>query len=123
METDIVVKRVYEPPAAGDGFRVLVDRLWPRGMTKDRVGAELWIKQVAPSTDLRKWFRHERPKWEEFRRRYFLELDDNAEAVGTLLRASRETRVTLLYSAKDDERNHAVALRDYLVHRARQSVG
>jgi len=114
---DIRTKRVYEPVDADDGFRVLVDRVWPRGMTKERVSAELWLKEAAPSAELRKSFCHDRSKWEEFRRRYFDELDGNPEAVGRLMEQAAKGRVTLLFAAQDAEFNQAVALREYLLSR------
>lgn len=116
--TDIQTKRVYEPAGPHDGYRVLVDRVWPRGMTKEAVQADRWLKDVAPSTELRKWFGHERSKWTEFRERYFRELDGQAEAVASLLDAAKKGRLTLLYSASDAECNQAVALKAYLLSRA-----
>jgi uncharacterized protein YeaO (DUF488 family) len=110
---DIKTKRVYDAASKDDGFRVLVDRLWPRGLTRDRVGADAWMKELAPSTELRKWFKHEAPKWTEFKRRYFQELDQNLGALGELRKALGKGRVTLLYSAQDTERNHAVALKEF----------
>lgn len=113
--TDIRTKRVYEPAGAADGLRILVDRVWPRGRTKAQVQADLWLKDVAPSTELRKWFGHERAKWKTFSRRYQSELDANPDALALLLDAAAKGPVTLLYSARDDECNQAVALRDYLL--------
>jgi len=108
------IKRIYEDPAADDGFRVLVDRIWPRGVSKERAKLDVWLKEVAPSTELRQWFHHEEPKWPEFVRRYRAELADNP-AVGTLRDIlSRQERVTLLYSARDEDENQAVVLRDHL---------
>jgi uncharacterized protein YeaO (DUF488 family) len=112
---DIRTKRVYEPTEPDDGFRVLVDRLWPRGLTKENVQAALWLKEVAPGTALRKWFGHDRSKWEEFRRRYVEELAAEPEGVNRLLDEAEKGRVTLLYSARDTECNHAVVLREYLL--------
>jgi uncharacterized protein YeaO (DUF488 family) len=114
---DIQTKRVYDAASTEDGFRVLVDRLWPRGLKKDQVDADAWMKDVAPSTELRKWFHHEAPKWSEFKRRYFRELDQNVDALDKLRQAAGKGRVTLLYSARDAERNHAVALKEYLAKR------
>lgn len=113
----IRIKRVYEPAEAQDDFRVLVDRVWPRGLTKEQVGAELWLRDIAPSTALRKWFAHDPSKWDEFKRRYFAELDRNPDSVRVLLKVARERTVTLLYSAHDPEHNQAVALKEYLVSR------
>jgi uncharacterized protein YeaO (DUF488 family) len=113
----LAVKRVYEEPSDDDGVRVLVDRLWPRGITKERAALDLWLKEVAPSTPLRKEFGHMRERFEDFRQRYEAELDGNA-AVETLLELVRENkRVTLLYGARDPEANHAQVLRDYLLSR------
>ncbi len=108
------IKRVYEPPAKADGYRVLVDRLWPRGLTKDKARVDLWLKDVAPSNELRKWFHHEAANWTEFRRRYERELRDNPEALQQLRDAVREHATTLVYGAKDEEHNQAVVLRDLL---------
>lgn len=110
---DIKIKRVYDAASKDDGFRVLVDRLWPRGMTKERVDA-VWMKEVAPSTELRKWFKHEAPKWTEFKQRYFQELDQKPEVLDELRQAIQKGRVTLLYSTQERERNHAVALKEFL---------
>jgi uncharacterized protein YeaO (DUF488 family) len=115
---DIRTKRVYEPANAGDGFRVLVDRVWPRGMTKSQVQADLWLKDVAPSTALRKWFDHDRSRWEAFKNSYFSELDANSEAVRRLLDEAAKGRVTLLFSAQDYECNQAIALTEYLLSRS-----
>ncbi len=110
----IKLKRAYEPPAAGDGVRILVDRLWPRGVSKDAAAIDLWLKEIAPSTKLRKWFGHDPRKWPRFRERYFAELDANLAAVEELRKAIRRGPVTLVYSAKDEEHNDAVVLREYL---------
>ncbi len=118
MSPDILVRRVYEACSTGDGFRVLVDRVWPRGMKKEAVAADLWLKEVAPSTGLRRWFGHDPSRWDVFRERYFRELDGNPEPVRTLLEAAAKQRVTLLYSARDTRRNQAVALREYVLQRA-----
>ena|SRR5215510_14185476 len=108
-----VAKRVYEPAAKDDGYRVLVDRLWPRGLTKAKAHVDLWLKEVAPSTELRNWFKHDPQKWPEFQKRYRAEL--NQEALGTLRTLEKQQkRVTLLYGAKSDERNQAVALLNIL---------
>lgn len=110
----IRIKRTYDPPARGDGRRVLVERLWPRGMKKENLAADAWMKDVAPSTQLRKWFAHRDERWEEFRRRYREELDANAAALEPIREAAKGGTVTLLYSAHDSEHNSAVVLRDYL---------
>lgn len=113
--TEVVVKRIYQAAAASDGCRVLVDRLWPRGLKKDAACLDRWLRDLAPSDALRKWFGHEPAKWDEFRRRYFAELDTKTEALAQL-RALLEhhDKVTLLYSAKDEAHNNAVALAEYL---------
>ena len=110
----IQVKRVYDPPAKADGYRVLVDRLWPRGLTKQEARIDQWLKEIAPSTSLRKWFKHDPDKWKEFKKRYAAELDDQREHVKQLVRAARKQTVTLLFGAKDTEHNNAVALKEYL---------
>lgn len=111
------VKRVYDEPASDDGFRILVDRLWPRGLSKDKAHVDLWLKEIAPSNDLRKWFAHDPEKWDEFRRRYHDELAERRELVEQVRQQMKQGPVTLLYSAKDEAHNQAVALRDFLKKR------
>jgi uncharacterized protein YeaO (DUF488 family) len=111
------IKRAYEPPARGDGRRVLVERLWPRGIKKESLAADEWLKEVAPSTELRRWFGHREDRWEEFQRRYRKELDENPGGWQPLLAASKRGTVTLLYSAHDVLHNSAVVLREYLAGR------
>jgi uncharacterized protein YeaO (DUF488 family) len=111
----IQVKRVYEKQTKADGRRFLVDRLWPRGMSKETLRVDGWIKDIAPSDSLRHWFGHDPKKWKEFRSRYFAELGDKQQAWQPILKAARRSNVTLLYSAHDTEHNNAVALRDYLM--------
>ena len=107
----IKIKRVYEKPAKDDGWRVLVDRLWPRGMKKENARLDLWMKDVAPSEALRKWFRHEPERWKEFQKRYRKELADKKEMLGELKKMAKEHgTVTLLFGAKDEERNQAVVI-------------
>jgi len=113
----IKIKRTYEPPASGDGRRILVERLWPRGMKKEALEADAWMKEVAPTTELRQWFSHEVERWEEFRRRYRKELDSNRSAWMPILGAATHGTVTLLYSAHDTLHNGAIVLRDYLAER------
>ena len=108
------IKRVYAPVEKNDGFRVLVDRLWPRGMKKETAAIDLWLKEVAPSTSLRKWFGHETAKWSDFQKRYRQELQDNTKAVDTLRQLLSKETVTLLYGAKDEQHNQAVVLQDFL---------
>ena len=111
------IKRVYEPRASGDGQRVLVDRIWPRGIRKEELQDVVWLKEIAPSTDLRGWFGHKPERWAEFCKRYRSELDKSPEAVAKLFSLAKKSHVTLLYSARDSEHNQAVALRDYLQSR------
>jgi uncharacterized protein YeaO (DUF488 family) len=110
----INVKRVYDQVDTKDGFRILVDRLWPRGLSKEGAKIDLWLKSVAPSNDLRKWYNHDHEKWPEFKKRYFAELDSNEESVKELVIHVRRGRVTFLYSSKETEYNNAVALKDYI---------
>lgn len=114
-ENELRIKRVYEPAEPGDGARVLVDRVWPRGVTREAAALTLWLKDVAPSTALRKWFGHEPARWDEFRRRYHAELEQDQDALAELRELRSKGRVTLLYGAHDTEHNQAVALRDYLL--------
>ena len=111
---DIRLKRAYEPSKKDDGFRVLVDRLWPRGVSKSSARIDLWLKEIAPSAALRKWFGHDMLKWDTFRARYFRELQKNPEAVAQLNEIIRNGPVTLLFAAKDQEHNNVVALKEYL---------
>jgi uncharacterized protein YeaO (DUF488 family) len=108
------IKRVYEPPAESDGRRILVDRLWPRGLTKERAHVDLWLEEIAPSTELRKWFGHDPEKWTSFRRRYQTEIRHNDDLVRILKQASRKGTVTLLYGARDENHNEAVVLKEFL---------
>jgi len=110
----LAIKRVYEPPAPEDGYRVLVDRLWPRGLKREDAALDLWAKDVGPSRELRQWFGHEPARWECFRHRYAAELDNAAEQWRPLLAKAARHRVTLLYGAHDEEHNNAVALKTYL---------
>jgi uncharacterized protein YeaO (DUF488 family) len=108
------LKRVYEDPDAGDGARFLVERLWARGMKKEELNMKAWLKEVAPSPSLRKWYGHDAAKWEEFQQRYRAELEANPEAWHPILEAAREGDVTLLYSARDTEHNSALVLKEFL---------
>jgi uncharacterized protein YeaO (DUF488 family) len=111
----IKIKRIYDEISKEDGFRILVDRLWPRGMSKDRAKVNLWLKEVAPSDDLRKWFSHDPQKWHEFKKRYEKELKYKQELLRIIKQADKENgTVTILYSAKDEEHNQAVALATFL---------
>ena len=115
----IRIKRTYDPPSRRDGQRILVERLWPRGMKTESLRADIWMKEVAPSTKLRRWFGHRVERWKGFRRRYWHELEANPNGWEPILAASSRGDVTLLYSAHDTLHNGAVALRDYLVERGR----
>lgn len=115
---DIRLKRAYEPPAKVDGTRVLIDRLWPRGVTKAKAAIDHWFRDLAPSTELRKWFGHDPALWDEFRRRYTAELMQHREQLDQLLRMSSQGPVTLVYGARDEQHNDAVVLKDVLVGRA-----
>ncbi len=113
----LLIKRIYEPAGATDGFRILVDRLWPRGMKKEDAGIDLWMKAVAPTDALRKWYHHDGGGWDEFRHKYVLELKANP-AVSELSSLIKEHKtVTLLYAAKDEEQNHALVLLEFLQNR------
>ncbi len=114
----IRIKRAYEPASSRDGERILVERLWPRGVSKDELKLAEWMKNVAPTTDLRKWFNHEEDKWPEFRKRYYKELKQQPEAVAELRKKARGHTVTLIYSARNTEYNNAVALKAYLEGRS-----
>jgi uncharacterized protein YeaO (DUF488 family) len=113
----IQIKRVYDPAASSDGFRMLVERLWPRGMKKEKAKLDAWLKDVAPSTELRKWFSHDPAKWMEFQRRYDAELDQHPEAWQPILDAAKKGKVTLLFSSHDADHNNVVALKKYLENR------
>jgi len=108
------LKRAYELPAPADGYRVLVERLWPRGLKKADAAVDLWLKDIAPSPELRRWFSHDPAKWEEFCRRYGAELEAHQDAVNLLKEKLRQGRVTLVYGSKDEEHNAAVALKKFL---------
>lgn len=110
----IRLKRVYEKPSRQDGLRILVERLWPRGLTKERAAVGLWLKDVAPSPELRKWFSHDPARWEQFQKRYWRELKENKEAVQLLKQKGKQGTVTLVYAARDKEHNGALALKRYL---------
>ena len=114
----IKTKRIYESPAKEDGFRILVDRLWPRGVQKEKAKIDLWLKEIAPSDDLRKWFAHDPQKWEEFKKKYAKELATKEGLLNEIRQTEKEKgTVTLLYSARDTERNNAVALKIILEKR------
>jgi uncharacterized protein YeaO (DUF488 family) len=109
------IKRVYDKPEKGDGFRVLVDRLWPRGLTKEKAHVDLWMKEIAPSDELRRWFHHQEPNWAEFEKKYKAELAKKKELLGELKQLQKEHgTVTLVYGSKDEKQNQAVVLAQML---------
>jgi uncharacterized protein YeaO (DUF488 family) len=110
----IQVKRVYEQRSRTDGLRVLVDRLWPRGLSKERAAISVWLKDLAPSTELRKWFAHDPAKWKQFQTRYRKELREKRDVLETLRQKNKERTVTLLYGARDEEHNEAIVLKKVL---------
>jgi uncharacterized protein YeaO (DUF488 family) len=112
---NIALKRAYDEPSPEDGPRILVDRLWPRGVTKQKAGLDRWIKELAPSTELRKWFGHDPDRWPKFRRRYQAELKDHTDLLNELRELARRHRITLVYSAHDEQHNDAVVLREALL--------
>jgi uncharacterized protein YeaO (DUF488 family) len=113
----IDLKRAYDPPARSDGRRILVDRVWPRGIARDDLEIDAWLKDLAPSTALRKWFGHDPVKWDEFRKRYGRELEQRVDALEELVEMARAGRVTLVFGARDTEHNNAVALKEHLERR------
>ena len=117
----IRLKRVYDAASDDDGHRVLVERLWPRGLSKDRARVDTWLKEIAPSTELRKWYGHDPKKWDEFQRRYRHELDERPDAVVELEKLTRSGPVTFVFAARDEEHNSAVVLRAYLEERRARS--
>lgn len=110
----IKLKRAYDKPSKQDGLRILVERLWPRGVSKEAADIDLWLKDLAPSTELRKWFNHDPDKWPEFRRRYWSELKERGDLLTLLKHRTSEGAVTFVYAAKDERHNSAVALKEYL---------
>jgi uncharacterized protein YeaO (DUF488 family) len=110
----IKAKRVYDIQEAEDGFRILVDRIWPRGIKKSDVKIDLWQKDIAPSTSLRKWFNHDQRKWNEFKSRYYEELNDKQDIIKILLEKAENGIITLLYSSKEEKYNNAIALKEFL---------
>lgn len=118
----ISIKRVYDKAASHEATRILVDRIWPRGLSKKDAAIAIWLKEVAPSTELRKWFGHDPEKWDEFKRRYFAELDRSEDAVEKLRALLLKKPVTFVYAAKDEEHNNAVALKLYLEGRNRRPL-
>ena len=110
----IKLKRAYEKRSRDDGSRILVERLWPRGLTRERAAVDLWLKEVAPSPELRKWFGHDPARWEQFQKRYWKELKEKEEAVRLLKRKGKQGTVTLVYAARDEEHNGALALKRFV---------
>jgi uncharacterized protein YeaO (DUF488 family) len=110
----VIIKRVYEEPSESDGTRILVDRLWPRGLTKERARVDIWLKEIAPSNELRKWFAHDPTKWPEFQSRYKEELKSHAEQFALLKRKATKGPITLLYGADDQQHNQTVVLKEML---------
>jgi uncharacterized protein YeaO (DUF488 family) len=111
----ISIKRIYDNPKGDNNFRILVDRLWPRGLSKEKVRMDLWQKDIAPSNSLRKWFGHDEKKWDEFKQKYFKELDKNKDTINTIIKITKEQNsITLLYGSKEERFNNAVALKEYL---------
>ena len=110
----IKIKRAYEQSHKDDGLRILVDRLWPRGLTKEKASVDLWLKEIAPSTELRKWFAHDPDKWKSFRGRYETELSHNQDLIKVLKQKAREGTITLIYGARDEKHNEALVLKHFL---------
>ena len=113
----IQLKRAYQKSTPEDGTRILVDRLWPRGLSKKKASIDKWLKEIAPSTELRKWFAHDPARWEEFRQHYIAELQDHADELDEIRRLARTNRITLVYAARDELHNEAVVLRHILTRK------
>ena len=122
LQLVIKVERIYNNPKGNSTFRILVDRLWPRGLSKDKVKVDLWQKDIAPSNSLRRWFSHDERKWNEFKDRYFKELEKNAEFVNTIIDRAKKEPITLLYGAKEEKFNNAMALKEYLEDKIKEQV-
>ena len=116
----IKIKRIYESPARDDGVRILVDRLWPRGLSKEKAKVDLWLKEVAPSDRLRKWYSHDPQKWDQFKQNYFKELEHPQEGIRLIVEKMREGNVTFLFSSKEERLNNAVALKEYIEARRKE---
>jgi uncharacterized protein YeaO (DUF488 family) len=110
VTANVHLKRAYEPPSPADGVRILMDRLWPRGVSKSKAAIDRWMKEIAPSTELRRWFGHDPKRWDEFRHRYRAELKQRAEALSELRTIARKGRLTLIYAARDKDHNEAIVL-------------
>jgi len=114
MATSIRIKRIYDPPSPQDGFRILVDRLWPRGLSKEKAKVDLWLREIAPSNDLRKWYGHDAAKWAEFKKKYLEEIEEKKEEFDLLRKKAREGTVTFLFSSKEEKLNNAAALKEFV---------
>ena len=114
---NIIIKRVYDEPSKEDGKRILIDRLWPRGLTKEKAQIDLWLKEISPSTELRKWFGHDPSKWTEFKKRYIVEIKKNTTVRSQLEEQLKNGKVTLVYGAKDEKHNDAVVLQEYFANK------
>jgi len=110
----IRIKRIYDPPSRDDGKRILIDRLWPRGLKKEVTKIDEWLKEIAPSTELRKWFGHDPAKWGEFKRRFYAELNEKPGMIDEIVKAARKETVTLLFGSKEEHYNNAAALKEYI---------
>jgi uncharacterized protein YeaO (DUF488 family) len=110
----IKIKRIYEPPSAGDGFRILVDRLWPRGLSKEKAKVDLWLREVSPSNELRKWYGHDPEKWAEFKRKYLEEIKGKKMELDLLRQKAKRGTLTFLFSSKEEKLNNAAALKDFV---------
>jgi len=111
----IKIKRIYDSPKPDDGIRILVDRLWPRGLSKEKARVDLWLKEISPTNELRKWYAHDPKKWAEFKKKYFKDLDMKRELVNQIVQKMKEGDVSLLYSSKEEKINNAVALKEYIL--------
>jgi uncharacterized protein YeaO (DUF488 family) len=110
----IMLKRAYEKPSAEDGKRILVERLWPRGVRKEEAGIDQWLKEIAPSNELRKWYSHDPSKWSEFKRRYWIELDAKKDVLLNIAKQAKEGKVTFVFGSKEEKLNNAAALKEYI---------
>ena len=117
MTIRIRIKRIYDPPSPQDGFRILVDRLWPRGLSKEKAKVDLWLREISPSNELRKWYSHDPAKWAEFKKKYLGEIKEKKEEFDLLRKKAREGTVTFLFSSKEDKLNNAVALKEFVERR------